>query len=98
MMSVTMMPLGGGRRCNESGWPITRQSGGADDSNKRQMATAAVTAGDGSCKGREWQVKAAVQWRLQRQATAAATLGNGKQRQLQRRATALQHLATATLT
>ena len=39
-----------------SGQSTTQQSGGAEDSNKQQLAMAAVTVGDGSCEGRQRQV------------------------------------------
>ena len=55
--------------------------GGADNSDKRQLSTAAVTAGDGSCEGRQRQAKAAA-------ATATATAGDNSCNGGQRRAKA----------
>jgi len=43
--------------------------GGVDNSDKRQLATAAAMAGDGSCEGRQRQAKAAA-------ATSTATAGD----------------------
>ena len=96
--------MGGCEQCNASGRPTTQRSRGADDSNKRQLATAAVTAGDGNCKSRKRQVKATAGTGTvtagdsscdggQRRAKAALKMGDsifldGGRRPLRRRATA----------
>jgi hypothetical protein len=70
-MSVAMMPWGGGGKCNASRRSTTQQSGGTDNSNKQQLVTAAVTAGDGSCEGRQRQAKDAA-------TMAIVTAGDGR--------------------
>jgi hypothetical protein len=68
----------------------TTIGGGADDSDKGQLAMTAVTVGNGSCQGRQWQAMAAA-------ATATAATGDsscdGGQRQLRRRVTAYSSAA-----